>query len=314
MIVNESMLSDDFRLKGSDRFSAVRAFRFVEERTKEEDIDLSIITVLSPVCENTKNNTLITADLSDEPELMYEQGKIGINATAVIVHLPEDCDVDQQYPILVAGGSRFSNGSELNATDTDVFLMTPFAMKTMAQMLQVGMTGGGYLRDRAIAEKVSQIQKRRNARIVYREEGGLKKVAACIAAGEESGSLTFDELTYMVRHASSAFQISHWEINQKFRTISFSNGTDVLEVKWSDTTFCSIKVKYHGQEYHPSRQEMKDLVCDLIGKPMVNEIVSIVDLPVPRKVQDPIITKVTIAGNTAPEKKPKAFIKKLAFV
>ena len=237
--INKDILADDFRMKGTDEMSAIEAFSMVEKATKQEMMDMSTLTFLSPITQTEK--MINAAYLDGEQEIVWNGEKFVLEANMINVKTNSEPGLSTDYPILVNGGIYHT---PVAANDESIYFMANSSLHQMKKATKVDFTGKrekNFFRDCSFANQCANMDGEVDVTMVYREKNGIKKVVGCFANGCHTPSFSdiLDAANYASIKSGRKYQVKTWEITQYFRKVEFvsrnkGEKAHILEFTWSD--------------------------------------------------------------------------------
>lgn len=266
---NEDVLSDTYRMHGTTLEGAASAFGEIERKTKLEDVDLSILTFLSPI-EDMENGLVHTVHLDGEQKMEWveDQHSLLMDVDQINIKFPSEGHMPVEYPVMVTGGIC---KTPVRASDESLFFMSNAALHQLQKATSVSFAGKAsrnILRDCAFAYKCAEMTEH-HAIVVYRENDGIKKVVGCYENRPETP--TFADILEAANYASKKtgryYVIKNWEITQYFRKVRFTAAPEtegekehVLEYCWSDCGQKRLTVTSHirGGKVTPRMKALKE--------------------------------------------------------
>lgn len=266
---NDDVLSDAYRMHGSSLEGAARAFEDIEKKTKMEDIDLSILTFLSPI-EDTPDGLIHTVHLDGDQKMIWneEEHTLSMDVDQINIKMPKGKSMKVEYPVMVTGGiSR----TPVQASDESLFFMSNAALHQLQKSTCVSFAGRAnrnILRDCAFAYKCAEMNEH-HATVVYREDGGVKKIVGCYENRPETPRFSdiMEAANYASEKTGRCYVVDRWEITQYFRKVRFVADADaegekdhILEYCWSDCGQKRLTVTSHvrGGKVTPKMQALKE--------------------------------------------------------
>lgn len=266
---NEDVLSDTYRMHGTTLEGAACAFGEIERKTKLEDVDLSILTFLSPI-EETQDGLIHTVHLDGEQKMEWDEDQhaLSMDVDQINIKFPEGKHMKVEYPVMVTGGIC---KTPVRASDESLFFMSNAALHQLQKSTCVtfaGKASRNILRDCAFAYKCAEM-KEHHATVVYRENDGIKKIVGCYENKPEMPTFAdiLEAANYASKKTGRCYVLKNWEITQYFRKVKFvaypeteGEKEHVLEYCWSDCGQKRLSVTSHirGGKVTPKVRALKE--------------------------------------------------------
>ena len=251
-----NLLSNNYYVGGTGRRTCLQAFHEIEEATFVKNMDLSIVNVLSVICDNG-GGLASAALLSEESELKVEKGRFYLEADIVNIRTFGECDA-LKYPVFVDG---WIEKTPISLNDDNVYLTSSTLMKHITKLCRLGSTGGGFFRDSLIASRFGNMTDEFPVTMVCRKDvSGIKRAVGCFVNGAPE-MIGIDEVCMAVSRMNEniicPYEIREWKLDNKIRSVTLSDfiHTDIT-VSWSDTGYLSLTVQSGKTVLHPKRAEL----------------------------------------------------------
>ena len=300
-------LNDKLKLHGTDRFTAVDAFRKIEACTKAVPVDVSCMMVLSMIGPPKDGYQTCTL-LSEDAALTVKDGQLVVDAPIYKIKIPENYSNPKGQPFLCS--TKITDGMSL--ADPGIFFTNRTSFKRILQYVGISNPERGFLFDLKVAQAMADMVAEKTVWLIVRQDEGMKKVMTLCRKESTTQFILYDDVISAVRKLMSVtgkpFQVTDWHIEQRTRGVTFDVAGDTLSFEWSDCNFRAPYIIVNGVEKRTKKMTLEKDVLEAFGlfdyEDVVKEEISEI------REEKPVMPKKEILEMPVmPENKPKAYVK-----